>query len=536
MLKSPAGITLLVSLLLLALNIMFIGRLRPFNSDDIYWQQALRTWHPFSGETMYLATKDIFVEQLPFLFIMEKLFGPSRGLVIVEVLGMTLSAFIMFYFSALYFLKKLRIRSSYIAFLPFVWLASFGYPLVQNYLNSDWRSFEVGISFATYALVAAVTFGDINPLKSLKSKLLSVLAVGYIGIMIYSDPYFTFFTVAPLALFALFLFWLRKINRTQLQTILGGAIASLFVAKVIGFLARKAGVVIVGDTPSVFVGFDSILTNIISSLHGLLIVYGGDLSGRPAFGLTTFGTMINTALLIFIIAKVLHLWKLLRSDRSRSLPLAQLWAAFFGLLVVFIFIVYTSTTLVAVSNYRFFILLIYSSVLFLVIYLSSTPNRTAKLVIAALLVGGTLFNSAVTFASHNVRSQSDVAGDVSNSKNFAIIDAVRNERMTKGYAGYWQANINSYLSDNKIAFLPSLCDGNGQTLKFKWLVDGGQFNRPADRSFYVIDPSFPAPGVCTESQLSAQFGTPRKVLHIADKTILTYEYDITSKMPRSLPE
>ncbi len=118
LLKSPAIVVLGISLALLAVQIISVGRVRPFNSDDLYWQQVVHTWTPFNGNTVFLGTKDIFVEQVPFLALMEKLFNPSRNLVILETLMMTLSAFIFFYGSSLYFFKKLKLKLNYLTLLP----------------------------------------------------------------------------------------------------------------------------------------------------------------------------------------------------------------------------------------------------------------------------------------------------------------------------------------------------------------------------------------------------------------------------------
>lgn len=527
-LKSPSFIMLGISMIILAIQIIAIGRIRPFNSDDIYWQLVAKTWVPFNGDTLYLATKDIFIEQVPFFYLTQHFFEPSRKLVIFETLALTFSAFTMCYVSTLYFLRKLNIKPTYLILLPFVWLASFGYPLVQNYLNTDWRTFEVGISFITFTLVAAYLFGDINPFRSIKTKILLTVFIVFMGVMNYSDPYFVFFTVMPIALFAGTLYLLKKIDLRKLGTVVGGTLLSLAMAKVVSWVAEKAGVVIVTDTPSAFVNFDHILTNIVSSLHGLLIVFGGDFFGRSAFAASTIAAMLNALLLGIIIVGVLQLRKVLRAPTASRLTLAQLWGMFFGLLVAFVFVVYTSTTLVLVSNYRFFIILVYAAITFMVITLGLSRNQVFRLAVGALLIAATATNLAITTTTENTKGQVDVGSNVGNSLNFEIINAVRKEGLTKGYTTYWHGNINTYLAKNQITFLPSLCVG-GETQQFRWLVDGAQYNRPAERSFYLIDPAYKAPPNCDEEQLSKQYGKPEKTLTVRDKTILIYSYDITSK-------
>ncbi len=529
LLRSPSFIMLAISLVILAAQIIFIGKLRPFNSDDLYWQQVVRTWTPFSGDTFYFGTKDIFVALGPFFAIFESIFSPSRKLLIAETAIITMSSFALFYLSSLYFLRKLRIKLNYVTLLPFVWLASFGYPLVQNYLNSDWRTFQTGFAFLTFALVAAITFKDIDPLRSTRSKILSLVAVIFTGVLIYGDPYYTFFTIGPLAIFTAGLFLLKKINRLQTVTIFGGIALSLVFSKLIALLCAKAGIFIVMSTPSVFVNFDDIITNIVASFHGMLIIFGGDFFGRSAANIVTFGLALNAAILAIILYKTFDLRRFIRRGSIGRTTLPQLWAVFFGLAMALIFVVYTSSSLVAVSNYRFFILFIYCAVTVLAIVLGMTKNNVAKF-IGGLLIAGTVFNIGYTTVGNSVASQGDVANNISNSLNYELIRKVESEKLTKGYASYWQANVNTYFSDNRVAFLPSLCTPDGKTAQFRWLIDGGQFDRSANRSFYLIDPDIPQPPICNRQQLDAQFGDPQKVLKVGNKSILIYNYDITRKI------
>lgn len=528
--KQPVFVVLIICLVLLALNIVFIGHFRPFNSDDLYWQQVVRTWPPFSGHTLYLATKDIFIEEVPFFAIMEHIFSPSRKLLLAESGILTLSSFIFFYSSSLYFLRKIKAKLSYLTLLPFIWLSSFGYPLVQNYLNSDWRTFEVGLSFLTFMLVAAITFKDIQPLRTLRTKILSVVVLAYIGIVIYSDPYFLYFTIAPLFLFVLALYGLRKINRKQLAVLCGGTVLAMIFAKIAEIACAKAGVVIATDIPSAFVNFDNIVTNIISSIHGLLIVFGADFFGRQAFKLGTLGAIFNATILFFILHRVYSYRTVVtRFTKSKRLSLPSLWVTFFGFLLVFIFVIYTLTTLVLVSNYRFYILFIYCAITFLVFILANSSIKHLKLVLGLVIAVAISYNLAGTILFKNFLGQPGIAGNVGNSMNFEIINSADDEGLTKGYASYWQANVNTYFSNGKITFLPAICDA-GVTRQFRWLIDGSQFNKKSSLSFYLMDPDFTAPPSCTEDKLLSQFGKPKKIRMIGNKRMLIYDYDIGDRI------
>jgi len=529
-LKSPSAVIFLIAIAILLLQIMFIGKVRPFNSDDLYWQLVVRHWTPFNGDIFYFGTKDIFLHQAPFFAVMEHLFEPSRKLLVAEVAILTIGAFSLAYASTLYFLQKLKLTPTYLTLLPFVWLASFGFPMVENYLNADWRTFQIGLSLATFALVAAYLFGDIHPFRNIWTKILTVLTLAYIGITIYSDPYYIFFTIAPLALFILILFMLKKIDRRQLFTVLGGVAISMIFAKICSILFEMAGATIVFDTPSAFVGFDDILKNTVSSVHGLLILYGADFFGRPAFNTGTAGAMLNSALLGFILYKAFGLRHAVKRPGVFRQTIPQLWVVFFAGLMAIIFLVYTSSSLVAVENYRFYILFAYCSITLLVIILSAARNAQMKVIVGALLIAATLFNVATVSLTDSVRTRKGVAGNIGNALNYDLIKTIKKEGIQKGYASYWQANVNTYFANNEVTFLPSLCTTEGKTIEFRWLIEEGLFERKTDKSFYLIDPDIPAPPICTQEQLVKQFGAPSKVVKVSNKSILVYDYDIATKI------
>lgn|GEM_PF-3241847 len=536
--KSPTFIILAISLAILALQIAFVGKYRPFNSDDLYWQQAVQTWRPFSGNMFYFGTHDIFVALGPFFAIFEYLFEPSRKLLILETFLLTSLTFVLCYASALYFMAKLKVKATYVTLLPFAWLASFGYPLVQNYLNSDWRTFQIGFSFATFAIVAAYLNGDIQPFRHLKSKVLTGIGIAIVALLMYGDPYFTYFTLGPLAVFVAALFLLKKITRASLLVLYAGIAISLVASKAWEALFDAAGIYVMAEVPSQFVNFDNIVTNIVASLHGMLIIFNADFFGRETTNPATVGFIVNAILLGVVLYKTYGLRHNFKPNyiKQNKLTLSQLWIAFLALTMAFIFAVYTSSSLVQVTNYRFFIMFIYCSVVLLCLVLATTKNRYLQLTVCSLLLVGTVFNVAYTTLTDSVRSRAEVAVNVGNSVNYDILDNLRAEGLTKGYSTYWQGNVNTYFSGNTIAFLPSICGADGKTTQFPWLMDGGQFQKKATESFYIHDPDILAPASCKLEEVEAQFGVPKKTKIVSNKIILIYDYDISEKILENQPK
>lgn len=527
--KHPVAIILFIGLVILSFNIIYIGSIRPFNSDDLYWQQTIRTWRPFSGEIFYFGTKDIFVMLAPFFMFFESIFAPSRSLILFEAWFITILTFVSAYFASVYFMRKLKLRINIASLLPFIWLASFGYPLVQNYLNSDWRTLEVGIAMLTFMLVAAICFDDFMPLRNVRNKLLSVLAILYVGLVSYSDPYFLIFTLGPVLIFTVLLFALKRIDRKKLVLITVGSFASIISSSVFAYIGQKAGLHIPAEIPSAFVGLDGLLLNVANSLQGLLIIFGADFFGKQVTAPSTFGNLMNASLVAVIWWYIWHSAQRLKVSTIHTLKLPELWKIFWGIVMLFMFIVYTVSTLVLVSNYRFFVVFVYCGIIALVFTLGSKLNKLARAILVLLLLGGTCFNLSITTMSGYVKGQPNVSSNMGNALNYTLIRAVDNLHVHKGYTTYWQGNINTYLSKGTTLYLPTLCEG-GQLRTFKWLVDGSQFGKPAEKSFYLYDPSYSAPPNCTPAQVIKQFGNPTKTITVAGIQILVFDYDIGSKM------
>ncbi len=524
---------LIISLFLLACNILFIGYFRPFNSDDIYWQQVVRTWVPFSGEIMYTGADNTYTSKMPFFYIMEHLFGASRYLAIFETFLLTAFAFTSAYVTALYFLKKLKVKVTYVTLLPFLWLSTFGYAMVDNYLNVNWRTADMGISFLTYLAVAAITFGDLKPLNSIRSKILSIAALVIIGATVASDPYFIYFTIIPIIVMAIVLYFYKRIQRRELILITGGAILSVIISKIIESILSIAGVVVVTSPPSAFVDFSNIVTNIVASLNGLLILYGADFFGMPTEALVA-GLMLNALLLISIVVLSIRTLKGVIKGKDERPRLIKLWIAFFAFIPIFIFLVYTPSTLALVSNYRFFMLFVFASIVLLTLFISGLRNKNWKTILALLLILASVFNLGYTtlLRERSILGYPLVAANKSNSLNYELINTMESKGIAKGYTTFWQGNINTYLSEGRITSLAVICI-DGVTIPFRWNVDAALYDRPAERTFYLHDPSFVTPATCTLEQVKTQFGEPAESVQVQDKTFLIYDYDIYKRMPSS---
>jgi len=511
-------------------NLVLVYHNRSYNSDDVSWQNILLSWKPFSGHKAFLGGSDNFIIKAPLFALFGHFFAPGRRLLLLESGVFAGAAFTLFYCSSLYFLKKLKIRLNYVNLLPFLWFASFGYFMARLYLNPILRNFELGLSFVTFVLAAKTYYREIDPWGSWTAKATTLLSSVIAGLLIYNDPYFLYFTLAPVVVLFVLLYALKKLERTKLLTVLGIAIASLVFSKLIAHLAIKAGAILLFKEPAKFVSFDALSSNVMLAIQGTLNLFGANFFGQLAASLVAVAALLNFGILVFIFYRTWGLRRAVWAAKGEFSPYL-LWSGFFGCLSLFVLAVYTFSSLaVDIGTYRYLIMMAFSSVLFLAIVIGSL--KKGRLVLAGVIVAAILFNlaAAVSGSRSSLGDQAGALINKPNSLNFQIIDALRTKGLTKGYAPYWDGNINSYLSGGDIAFLPISCFESQKTEIIQFLIDQGQLSRPASRSFYVIDPDLSSPATCTPQQVVTQFGQPAETFRLSDKTIWLYNYDIASKM------
>jgi hypothetical protein len=520
-----------LSLALFVFNLALTHRIRPYNSDDVAYQNILTTWHPFSGTIASLGSSDNFVDKLPFFALLNHLISNSRKALFIESVLMAVTGFTLFYGAAIYFMRKARIALSYLNLLPFIWLASFGHAFSQLYLNPAWRGFEVGAYFLIFALVASYCYGTISPFRSTRNKLLTLLALLLTGVLTYSDPYSIYFVFGPLAVFTLYLAYRKFITRNQLYILYAFLFFNFVFAKLTSVVTHAAGIRMATSYPIQFVAFDNIGSSIMQTLHSILILFGADPFGRSPFSGSAVSAMLNLFLIGYIFFTTYSLFRRVRSGGHAQSLIEPSWRLFFGLVGSLVALLYAFSTVAdGVNTYRYFIMLALTGTLLIALTLgSSALSSDGKKALAVVLAFATLLNIGVAIRDPNVFPMPGATNNNRNVVNFDIIHTLQENGLEKGYANYWQAGINTYLSNDQINALPAYCLDNGVS-EFHWLIDESRFEQHATKSFYLYDPLLPQTANCSQDNVISQFGKPDKTLVIDGKTLLIYSYDITAKM------
>ncbi|HET9174012.1 MAG TPA: hypothetical protein VFN56_01880 [Candidatus Saccharimonadales bacterium] len=518
----PWIVVLMACVALILFNLYIAQHFIAYTSDDVSWQTILLTWSPFNGHKLYLGGSDNYIIRAPLLALLVHILGPTRRALFIESYILELGNFVLFFTAVMYFLRKVRAKLTYSNMLPLIWLASFGLTFATLFLNSNLRSFEIGMSFLFFALVNEL----LTRTARLKFKQWVLLVVSSLsaGVLIFNDPYFLYFTVIPIGLLFLFLALYKRIPIQKLLVIVMWCILALLFAITISKLVSLMGIVIPYADPLEFVAYSGLFSNITLALHGLLLIFSADFFGQKVFGISAVSAIINLLIVGF------SLWLLRMSSKARrdNDEPTTLWILYFGFIAALVITVYVVSTLaIDITSYRYFVMLVFAFVALLVLAGSKLVHRQ-RLVLNGLLILAILGNVCASIAEAH-RLQHTPMDSRANSVNYSLISSIQEMGLTKGYGSYWNGDINTYLSGGKTNFLPVVCQ-QGKTVPYFWLVDGDNFKRSVSSSFYVIDPAFPSPPVCTKQQLLSQFGTPSKDVFVAGKEVLVYSYDIQHRM------
>jgi hypothetical protein len=528
LLHSPAVVIGIVSFLLMAISLAVNFKLRPFTSDDISWQNALLTWHPFSGKPLYW-TPDTWIWKLPLFYVLGNLFDPSRKLIFVEAFLLSAANFAFFYSSFLYFIRKMGYKLSFLTLVPVLWLFSFGSSFTNLLLNPNLRNVEIGITFFILMLAAKVYYGELQPFRSWVSRSLWLLISILSGLLIYSDPYFLYFTIVPIALLSIALY-LRKSRQDKpfVLTILGGCLIACVVYVIAGKIGAAAGIYIIHQQLN-FTSYENIFKQIALAMRAVLVLFSADFSGQPVFKLSTIITLLNTGILLTIIGRLIHAVRTNPVVAAAKQPKdTWVWEYFFGLTIIFMWIVYILSNLaVDLLTYRYLILVPYFAVFLLVALMNNLP-KDGRILLAGLLILSSLANIGSSINALRLPQETTNHG---NFQDYALADGLKAQHLGKGYSQYWQANIISYFSNGELNLLPAVCTGT-KTVRFDWLVDSSRFNTPSATSYLVRDGANKrTTSQCSSENLRKQLGKPAKILTIGTDEIYLYNYDISSRLP-----
>ncbi len=145
---------------------------------------------------------------------------------------------------------------------------------------------------------------------------------------------------------------------------------------------------------------------------------------------------------------------------------------------------------------------------------------------AAVTAGVTLY----AFTGWLALAQQRIAPPASPTDRLAgaVAKLARQEHLSVGYAGYWDAAPITWATHLRVQVFPvDDCDGNQHLCAFALhLITSWYSPRPAAKTFLLTDPAYPA----VPSAPTPDLGKPIAVHQIGSVTMYVYPYDIAARL------
>lgn len=507
---------------------------RDYNSDDVAIQVIMQSW--LAGQPLdSVAGIDNFVLKAP-LYALFSVIPNSRGQMFAMVLvcnTIMLAGFVVALRRLLRFDRDTTPMRLLLGYLPLV--AYFGLtlapidrhdPLAKNemfhgatYFNLNCRQAEIGLM-----LLAFVAFDRFlcERRTHWSPRLLVCLVVGALatGAFFYSDPFFVYTMGGGLGATAVVL-WLRsRLDLRGLAATIGFLGLSITSMGFFGRLMDAAGFHTHSMVQESFVPLDSLAVNLTNTLHAPFNIYRADLFGRQLATLGTLAFVVNALLVVLSLAALVHgLVLLQRTDSALTM-------------LITLTVVINIAALAASTNGQFSInarylftgcaILVLLMAHQLLAWFGAVPTRRRAALVA---VGLAVVVATNVLLSARAIHKGDPPQKLQPSTR--LIEVLRGEGLSKGYADYWVANPVTYFSDRQILTLPLKCGQGQQPVRSAWLVNLPDFEVPAERSFYIHYTS--ESGECLPQRA---FGNPVKEIRVdAQTTIYVYDRDVGRPLP-----
>jgi len=522
--------------LILVIGIAFFTSLlachvfRAYTSDDVTTQLIVQNWT--GGEPRNAVVGAVnYVIKMPFFALQDWLMPHnSRLKIFIDVLACNAVLF----FGVIYFLRFIldeELRRSRLTvalmYLPTAWYLGLSIlPVLTDashvsrvtaYMNPNYRNAEMGIALLFISLFYRYVLRYGRSVKALSSWLVALVFVG-LAIFLYSDQYFIYTLIVP-SLLLVGILWLRG-SYTSKRLIQYGvfALGSVWASLLIGKVGTKLGYTALDNVPRQFIDLSQLGTSLTNTLLGHFKSFSAEIWGQP-LSLHLLPQLLNALLLCGAVGSLIYAgW------RWRSWDPRRLLLVLIALINIFIF---TFTTTNGLYTDRYLIFAMFAEVLLLSWAVSSLLNPRLRIVVASLLAFGLLVNFGV---NSRIIWRQMRAGTSPNAVNYQVIQTIEKQGVSKGFADYWDGNIDTYLSSSKVRVLPAVCD-KGKLYRFYWALNATGFDLPSNRSFYLYStrPDQPAVSGCTADSLQQTLGiVPAQTVPINESyTLYIYDQDIS---------
>lgn len=407
------------------------------------------------------------------------------------------------------------------------------------WLNPNLRNAEVGIALLFllgFWKILTVSFGANHRFTVFK---LAIFAF-CLGLFFYNDPYFLYTYGLGIAGLTAFLWLGSKLSHKQALLIASILAASIVTMKILGKALSHFGFTAADNVSKTLLNLSQLSNHIQNTLTALFASVNGAIWGKTV-DIHLVPQLLSAALLVACFGAGFYLLghtvRRLGNYSLNTIDFYRLSLIATIIATIAVFLVSNNSDTVDTARY-FFPLTLYISVL-LADYISSgdgikslTRLKGSLLVLCIFSIGiGFLTNSRLVAAQLLQRTPDAQA------YNYSVLHEVERQGITKGYTDYWSGNVNTYFSDRRILFLPTVCLG-AQPYQFNWLINRSDFDIPAKKTFYLMrnNPDGVL-GPCSANTLEQHFGAPAKTMTIENNsyTLFIYDFDIGEGLPQETP-
>jgi len=508
-------LTFVSCFLLLVFGIFAVHKTRAYTSDDVIIQTVMHQHTHLVGQGTAWLGEDNYFFKLPYYLIVNGLFTNSRKILLLTALLFNIGGLLTFFYSSLYFFKRFKLKQTSYT-LALIWLFSLTFSLATIFLiNPNLRNLEIGISFVILMLIARYTDGELAFNTTLRRFILLSLALA-MGLFLYSDPFFVYMLLFPLLVFLSLRLFFGKFDKRLVR-----AIGFLFASAILMVGWHKFAAMFHINNRHVetsFVTISQFWQTADQAFRSYFTIFGASFWGHNFWSIATFSYLLNCCLMLvgIITPLVLVVNKKLRPKDT--------WLIFWLIQPLFVTSLYVLSTNTALNlkntgAIRFFVLVPFYFPVILATAYKRLPNQRVRLAFVLVTVTAIVLNTGRIF-SHSV----DTPPVRPNTQNYQVVEALEHEGLNKGYAGYWESSINTYLSNNHVNVIPTNNCSEIQHL----LMDDKAVLIHEQKSYYIYNPEFAEN--CSQAGLVSNFGIPNKIVKAGADLVYIYNYDITIKM------
>lgn len=491
-----------------------------YHTDDVPQANIIHSWQNGNRDGAIVGDDNWIIKYPIYLLTNNLNIEPTKRLFLNSFITLAITALVLvigFYILAKTYLKDRtkQVLSVLTATLLTGSLSevAFGIIKIPNSRN---------IEIAVFILILAIIAGyERNTLTINRKSCFGLVLLA--ALVMANDPMFVFIGAVPIAAICL-LFWFFGKNSLKINKIFFATLLSLplylIVKKIIIFVLPME---LYHHRPRLesYEGIVAKMDYLVAEASKLLSL---DIFKREIYSLSTLKVILSFALVLMIIGSVIHY---LRHEKIYFSPIKEAGIIVFVIILWSVAAISNSST----QSARYLIVvpfLLYSLSIFLYKVL---PLRRQVYSIFSLVVAIWLIS---LFA--NVRAIAQGNHQVPNAANYQVINAIEEKGLKKGYAEFWAAPINTYLSNQSINFVPITCENEVNNPKvgiMNILMEASAFSKPADRTFILYTPEMKALSLCSLENLKQQFGEidERVAIENTRYELLIYDRDIAKQMP-----